>query len=120
MSNLPERLRTHRPYIGCGCDVLGREAADEIERLRAENKRINEVARVLNRAEEDRSLEIERLRGKAGFEIKLTPEIMEDARVMQEALDRDLERIRDYLNSSPPPDLFGGLQSRNNETGESK
>jgi len=63
--------------------------------------------------------ELRDARWKAGFEIRLTPEIMEECRVMQEAFDRDMERIREYFNSSPPPRLFGGLQSRNNETGAS-
>ena len=59
-------------------------------------------------------------RFRSGFEIQLTPEIMEDCRVMQEAFERDMEQIREHLNSSPPPKLFGGLQSRNNETGEAE
>jgi len=53
------------------------------------------------------------------FTFYLSEELMEEVRQSQLRERRDMKALRDYFDSSPPPKLFGGLQSRNNETGES-
>jgi len=54
------------------------------------------------------------------FKINLSEEMMEDIRQLRLAEEENMQALRDYFNSSPPPKLFGGLQSRNNETGEAE
>jgi len=64
--DIVDRLRvTALSASGFNLPPLLREAADEIERLRAENERLRKIAEALSAVAREKDLEVERLRAAA-------------------------------------------------------